>query len=160
GCGTVVGTASKAGHVDWATVTSAQAGGGMAALVKAAKAEGTLTVIALPPNWANYGAIEAAFTKKYGIKIVSENPEGSSAQEVSSLKQLQGTTREPDVVDVAPQFAIQAQQQHLLAPYQVASWSQIPSAEKASNGAWYYDYGGYISIGYNASLIHQPPQTF
>jgi len=160
GCGTVAGTASKSGHVDWASVTSAQAGGGMAALVKAAKSEGTLTVIALPPNWANYGAIEAAFTKKYGIKIVSENPEGSSAQEVSSLKQLQGTSREPDVVDVAPQFAVQAQQQDLLAPYQVASWSQIPSAEKASNGTWYYDYGGYISIGYNASLIHQPPQTF
>jgi len=98
--------------------------------------------------------------QKYGIKIVSVNPEGSSAAEVSTLKQMQGNSREPDVIDVAPQFAVEAQQQGLLAPYRVASWSGIPSAEKAKDSTWYYDYGGYVSIGYNASLIHQPPTTF
>src|SRR5881227_2900853 len=52
-----------------ATATSAADLGGMDALVKAAKAEGTLNVIALPPDWANYGAMLDAFKKKYGIKI-------------------------------------------------------------------------------------------
>ena len=45
------------GGTGWATATSAQAGGGMDALVAEAKKEGTLNVIALPPDWANYGAI-------------------------------------------------------------------------------------------------------
>ena len=44
----------SAKKVNWSTVTSAKAGGGMAALIKAAKAEGNLNVIALPADWANY----------------------------------------------------------------------------------------------------------
>ena len=51
----------------------------MAALVAAAKKEGHLNVIALPPDWANYGEIISTFTKKYGIGITSDNPDGSSA---------------------------------------------------------------------------------
>ena len=53
-CGLGVSSAATA-KVNWASVTSAKAGGGMAALVAAAKAEGSLNVIALPPTWANYG---------------------------------------------------------------------------------------------------------
>ena len=41
--------------------------GGMEALVAAAKKEGALNVIALPPDWANYGEIIKGFTAKYGI---------------------------------------------------------------------------------------------
>ena len=58
------GTADKAG-----TATSAAALGGMDALVAAAKKEGTLNVIALPPDWANYGEVIKAFQAKYGIKV-------------------------------------------------------------------------------------------
>ena len=49
----------------------------MAALIAAAKKEGHLNVIALPPDWANYGEIISTFTKKYGIGITSDNPNGS-----------------------------------------------------------------------------------
>ena len=41
--------------------TSAEDFGGMDALVEAAKKEGKLNVIALPPDWANYGEIITAF---------------------------------------------------------------------------------------------------
>ncbi len=95
---------------DWSKVTSASAGGGMAALIKAAKAEGQLTVTTLPDNWANYGAIIEAFTKKYGIKITDQNPEGSSQYEVDSMEELAGTNREPDVLDMGPAFAVEADQ--------------------------------------------------
>src|ERR1022692_920095 len=54
---------------NWSTVTTVSAGGGMAKLIAAAKKEGTLNVIALPPTWANYGNIIKAFTTKYGIKV-------------------------------------------------------------------------------------------
>ena len=50
-------SSSGSSSVNWANETSASAGGGMSALVTAAKAEGTLNVIALPPTWANYGTI-------------------------------------------------------------------------------------------------------
>ncbi|HEY7175385.1 MAG TPA: ABC transporter substrate-binding protein, partial [Micromonosporaceae bacterium] len=76
--------------VDWATAQSAAAGGGMDALVAAAKAEGTLNLIAVPRTWAGYGAIIDAFTAKYGIKINSENPDGSSGDEINAVKSTKG----------------------------------------------------------------------
>ena len=52
----------------WGTATSAATGGGMDALVAAAKKEGALNVIALPPDWANYGAHHRRRSQnKYGI---------------------------------------------------------------------------------------------
>ena len=57
----------------------------MKALIAAAKKEGHLNVIALPPDWANYGEIISTFSKKYGIPITSDNPDGSSAQENQAI---------------------------------------------------------------------------
>ena len=45
----------------------------MSTLVAAAKKEGTLNVIALPADWANYGTIIKDFTAKYGIKVNSRS---------------------------------------------------------------------------------------
>lgn len=142
----------------WATATSAQAGGGMDALVTAAKAEGTLNVIALPPDWANYGAIIKAFGDKYGIKVESANPEGSSQDEINAVKQLGTQGRAPDVLDLGQSFA--SGNTDLFAPYKVATWDSVPAANKEANGAWANDYGGYISIGCNAKLVPACPQTF
>ena len=72
-------SSTSASGVDAATATSAEDFGGLDALVDAAKKEGTLNVIALPENWANYGKIIAAFKDKYGLTVNSANPEGSSA---------------------------------------------------------------------------------
>lgn len=151
---------TSATSTDWKTVSSVSAGGGMSALVAAAKKEGTITVTALPTDWANYGAIMKAFTAKYGIKITDVNPAGSSQYEIDSIKSLKNTTRGPDVVDVGPSFALAGDQEGLFAPYKVVGWNNIGSQEKAANGAWYYDYGGYISIGYNAALVPTPPTSF
>ncbi|MGC8480391.1 MAG: ABC transporter substrate-binding protein, partial [Acidimicrobiales bacterium] len=104
-CGSTGVASASTKSVDWSKATSAQAGGGMAALIKAAKKEGQLNVIALPPGWANYGQLISTFEKKYGIKINSQNPDGSSAEELAALKSEAGTSREPDVVDVGPSFA-------------------------------------------------------
>ena len=80
----------------------------MAALVKAAKAEGHLNVITLPTNWANYGAIMKEFTAKYGIKITDANPDGSSQDEINAMEQDKGQSRAPDVLDMGTAFAIEA----------------------------------------------------
>ena len=47
-----------------AEATSADDFGGMDGLVEAAKEEGELNVIALPPDWANYGEIIKAFARQ------------------------------------------------------------------------------------------------
>ncbi|MEK6438014.1 ABC transporter substrate-binding protein [Pseudonocardia sp. T1-2H] len=158
GCVSSAGSSSSAsGGNAWATATSAQAGGGMDALVAAAKAEGTLNVIALPPDWANYGNIIKAFSDKYGIKVDSANPDGSSQDEINAVKQLGTQDRAPDVLDLGQSFALG--NVDLYAPYKVATFDSIPAANKDANGAWVNDYGGYISIGCNSTLVPVCPTT-
>ncbi|WP_330216836.1 type 2 periplasmic-binding domain-containing protein [Leifsonia xyli] len=89
--------------------------GGMDALVAAAKAEGHLNVITLPPSWANYGKIIAGFQKKYpGIQVTSENPNGSSADEVAAARAQKGQSTAPDVFDIGT--AVLSQNLDLVAP--------------------------------------------
>lgn len=144
----------------WATAQSAKAGGGMKALIKAAQKEGQLNVIALPPGWANYGTILKQFSKKYHIKITSQNPTGSSAQEIEAIKTLKGQSRAPDVIDVGNSFAVTAAKTKLLAPYKVAEWRTIPASAKTAKGNWYDDYGGYLAIGYTSSKVKHAPTSF
>jgi putative spermidine/putrescine transport system substrate-binding protein len=122
----------------------------MTALVKAAKAEGTLNVIALPPTWANYSTIISTFEKEYGIKINSALPDGTSQQEVDAVKTENGTAKAPDVVDVG--MAVALANTNLFAPYEVSTWSSIPTAQKATNGDWVQDYGGYMAVGYSSKF--------
>ncbi len=136
------------------TATSAADMGGMDALVTAAKAEGTLNVIALPPDWANYGQMITDFTAKYGIKIVSDQPDGSSADEITAAKNNAGTDAAPDVFDLGANVAIA--NTDLFAPYQVAEWSDIPANLKESTGLWVSDYAGYMSIGCDTGKVAMP----
>src|SRR5256884_1883849 len=144
----------------WATASSISAGGGMNALVAAAKKEGTLNVITLPSNWANYGTIMKDFTAKYGIKINDANPDGSSQDELNAVNQLKGQDRAPDVLDMGTAFAVKGAQQGILASYKVTSWDSIPADAKASDGTWFADYGGYVAIGYNSDKGKTPPTPF
>ena len=143
-----------------ATAKSAKDVGGLAALIKLAKAEGQLNVIALPRDWANYGEMIDTFAKKYGIKVNSANPDASSADELVAVKTLKGQSRQPDVVDVNPTFAVQGANEGLWAPYKVATWNDIASDAKDANGLWYYDYGGYVAIGYDAKRVAVAPKSF
>jgi ABC-type Fe3+ transport system substrate-binding protein len=148
------------GDVDAASATSAEDLGGMEALVEAAQAEGELNVIALPPDWANYGEMLETFSEKYDIEINSASPDGSSQDELNAVTSQRGQDRAPDVLDLGTAFARQAQAQDLLAPYKVQTWDEIPEGQKDPDGHWYNDYGGYISIGCNASVIDECPTSF
>jgi putative spermidine/putrescine transport system substrate-binding protein len=145
---------------NWATATSVASGGGMDALVAAAKKEGTLNVITLPANWANYGTIMKDFTAKYGIKINDANPDGSSQDELNAVNQLKGQDRAPDVLDMGTAFAVKGAQQGILAPYKVATWDNIPADAKATDGTWFADYGGYVAIGYDSAKVKTAPTSF
>jgi putative spermidine/putrescine transport system substrate-binding protein len=150
--------ASGEGSVPKATAavaTSAEDFGGMEGLVAAAEAEGKLNVITLPPSWANYGKIIEGFEKKYPkIKITSQNPNGSSADEVAAVKSAGNSANAPDVLDLGT--AVRAENEDLLAPYKVANWDDIPDEYKDADGVWYYDYTGLMSIGYDSSKVAAP----
>ena len=143
-----------------ASATSLKDVGGLAGLVKLAKAEKELNVIALPPDWANYGEMISTFAKKYKIKVNSVNPDGSSADEINAVQTLKGQKRQPDVVDVGLAFAVQGAKTGLFAPYKVATWNDIAVDAKDPNGLWFFDYGGYIAIGYDAKKVSPAPTSF
>ncbi|GIF47221.1 putative spermidine/putrescine transport system substrate-binding protein [Asanoa ferruginea] len=145
---------NEAAASDAAKAKTAADMGGLDKLVEAAKKEGTLNVIALPPDWANYGEIIKAFTAKYGIKVNSAQPDASSQDEINAAKQLKGQGGAPDVFDLGTAVALA--NTSMFAPYQVATWNDIPAALKEASGTWVNDYGGYMSIGYDSSKVPAP----
>jgi len=159
GCSGTAGTAGGSSGSKWASATSASSGGGMSALVAAAKKEGQLNVITLPSDWANYGTIMKKFEAKYGIKITDENPDGTSQDELNAISQTKGQSRAPDVVDVGTAFAAKGQAMGDWSPYKVATWNNIPSNEKDPSGDYYSDYGGYVAIGYDTKKVKTPPTS-
>jgi len=126
----------------------------MAALVDAAKKEGTLNVIALPPDWANYGEIIKGFQAKYGLKVDSAQPDASSADEITAAKNLKGQSKAPDVFDLGG--AVASANTTMFAPYKVATFNDIPALLKDANGLGVSDYGGFMSIGYDAGKVPAP----
>jgi putative spermidine/putrescine transport system substrate-binding protein len=141
--------------VNAAEATSAEDFGGMDGLVEAAKKEGELNVIALPPDWANYGAIIKAFEEKYGIKVNSAQPDAASQDEINAANQQKGKSTAPDVFDLGQSVALA--NTAMFAPYKVATWDDIAAAFKDPDGTWVNDYGGYMSIGFDSSKV--PPVT-
>ncbi len=133
---------------------------GLPALIAAAKKEGKLNTIALPPDWANYGEALHVFPRKYGIGISNDNPNGSSAQENEAVRSLKSDSRAPDVVDVGVSFAISGANEGLYAKYFNSNYETIPRALKDTRGYWMGDYWGAVSIGYNKTLVSNPPKTF
>jgi putative spermidine/putrescine transport system substrate-binding protein len=152
----VTAWAARGGQADAMT----SAGISLKELIKRAKKEGQLNVIALPHDWANYGEIISAFKKKYGLKMDEASPNGSSAQENQAVRSLKGDSRAPDVVDVSPSFAVDGTKEGLYTKYKVAGFKTIPGNMKDSRGYWYGDYWGAISIGYNTNLVKPAPKKF
>ena len=142
---------SSGGGVSAGSATSAQALGGVDALVAAANKEGALNVIALPPDWANYANIIKGFSDKYGIKVTSQQPDAASQDEINAAKSLKGTTRAPDVFDLGQSVALA--NTSMFADYKVSTWDDVPADFKDQNGTWINDYGGYMSIGYDSSKV-------
>ena len=147
-------SSSTSGGANAATATSAEDLGGMDALVAAAKKEGELNVIALPPDWANYGAIITAFGDKYGIKVNSAQPDASSADEITAADRLKGQSGAPDVFDLGA--AVASANTDKFAPYKVATFDSVPADFKDPDGTWVNDYGGYMSVGYDSSKVPAP----
>jgi putative spermidine/putrescine transport system substrate-binding protein len=134
-----------------------------AELVAAAKAEGTLTVIALPHDWCGYGGIIDSFKAKYPEIAVNElNPDAGSADEVEAIKANKDNKgpQAPDVIDVGLAFGPSSQAEGLLQPFKVATWDSIPSNIKDADGHWYGAYYGVMGFAVNKDLVANVPQDW
>jgi putative spermidine/putrescine transport system substrate-binding protein len=132
--------------------------GGMDALIAAAKAEGELNVITLPRDWCNYGEMMDTFSKKYGIKVNSLNPDGGSADEIQAIidNKANKGPQAPDVLDIGPAYGPQGKDQGLLAPYKVATWDTLQGA-KDPDGYFFIDYNGVLVFEVNTDVVKNPP---
>lgn len=134
----------------------------MADLVAAAKAEGTLTTIALPHDWCNYGEVIEGFKAKYGLAVNELNPDAGSGDEIEAIKANKDNKgpQAPDVIDVGFSFGESAKAEGLLMPYKVSTWDTIPADAKDPDGYWYGDYYGVLAFMVNTDVIKNVPQDW
>ena len=106
----------------------------MDALIAAAKAEGTLTTIALPHDWCNYGEVIEGFKAKYGIEVNELNPDAGSGDEIEAIKANKDNPgpQAPDVIDVGLAFGPQAKAEGLIQPYKVVDLGHDPRRGQGS----------------------------
>lgn len=131
-------------------------------LIDAAKAEGSLTTIALPHDWCNYGESIQTFKDKYGIEVNELNPDAGSGDEVEAIRANKGNTgpQAPDVIDVGLSFGPTAKSEELIQPYKVSTWDTIPDSAKDADGYWYGDYYGVLSFLINKDIVENNPEDW
>ncbi len=157
-------TVATSAAVSTTAATSAPSGakGPSQALIDAAKAEGTLNVIALDPTWLNYRLTIDTFKQKYGIKINELNPDAGSGDEVEAIKANKDNKgpQAPDVIEVGYSFGDSSKKDGLLAPYKVSNWDAIPNDAKDPDGMWYGLYYGAMAFAVNTSQVKNVPQDW
>ncbi|OBZ93051.1 iron ABC transporter substrate-binding protein [Pararhizobium polonicum] len=133
-----------------------------AELIAAAKAEGTLTTIALPHDWCGYGGVIEGFKAKYGLTINELNPDAGSGDEIEAIKANKDNKGDqaPDVIDVGLSFGPSAKADGLIQPYKVSTWDSIPDTAKDAEGYWYGDYYGVMAFEVNKDLVKESPKDW
>jgi putative spermidine/putrescine transport system substrate-binding protein len=144
------------------TVATPVPSGASDQLIAAAKAEGSLSVIALPRDWCNYADVIDSYKAKYGLQVTELNPQAGSADEIEAIKANKDNKgpQAPDVIDVGLGFGPQAAQDSLVQPYKVSVWDTIPDSMKDANGYWYGDYYGVMAFEVNKAVVQNTPQDW
>jgi putative spermidine/putrescine transport system substrate-binding protein len=131
-------------------------------LIAAAKAEGQLTVMALPRDWCGYGVVMDGFRARYGLTVNELRPNASSACQIEAIKagRRRAAPQTPDVVDIGMSFASSAKRNGLLQAYKVSTWDTIPEAAKDAQGYWYGSCYGILVFEINADLVTRTPRDW
>ncbi|HLO30485.1 MAG TPA: ABC transporter substrate-binding protein [Anaerolineales bacterium] len=136
-------------------------------LVAACKKEGMVTIIATPPNWANYGEIFADFEATTGAKINSLDPNAGSADELAAIEANKSNKgpQAPDIVDVGYAYGKQGKDAGQYQPYKVSTWDKIPDTvlglpSKDPDGYWTMGYYGVMVIETNTAVVKNPPKNW
>jgi putative spermidine/putrescine transport system substrate-binding protein len=135
-----------------------------AALVTACKTEGMLTIIATPPNWANYGEIFADFQTTTGVQINSLDPNAGSADELAAIEANKGP-QAPDIVDVGYAYGAQGVAAGDYMPYLGTYASKLPTTTLGiptadPTGLWSIGYFGIMVLETNTAVVKNPPKNW
>ncbi len=136
-------------------------------LVSACKSEGLMTIIATPPDWANYGEIFADFQTTTGVKINSLDPNAGSADELAAIEANKNNKgpQAPDIVDVGYAYGKTGKDAGQYQPYKVSNWDKIPDTmlglpAKDPDGYWTGGYYGVMALGTNTAVVQNPPKNW
>jgi putative spermidine/putrescine transport system substrate-binding protein len=136
-------------------------------LVTACKTEGMLTIIATPPDWANYGEIFADFQLTSGVKINSLDPNAGSADELAAIEANKGNKgpQAPDIVDVGYAYGAQGIAAGDYQAYKTSNWDKIPDTvlgipAKDPTGLWIGGYYGVMSMIVNTAVVKNVPTNW
>jgi len=131
-------------------------------LLPAAQGEGTLTTIALPHDWANYGEMIETYKSKFNMKVNELNPDAGSSDELEAIKANKDSKgpQAPDVIDIGVGHTVTAMNEGLLAPYKVADWDTIGDDVKDPNGYWWAEYYGVLTFEVSKPAIENTPQDW
>lgn len=129
-------------------------------IIANAQEEGAVRLMAYPETWANYAGHFEGFTEKYGVEIISDSPDASSAEELQAVQNLRGQSTQPDVLDLGYSFVNPAVEQGLVEPYKPSNFDSIPDNLKDPDGNWIGAYYGVISVGIDRSRVENIPTTF
>jgi len=136
-------------------------------LVNACKAEGMLTIIATPPDWANYGEIFYDFQATTGVAINSLNPNAGSGDELAAIEANKSNKgpQAPDIVDVGYAFGDQGVKAGDYMPYKGTYWSKLPATTLGiptydPDGKWVIGYYGIMVIETNTAVVKNPPKNW
>lgn len=131
-------------------------------LVAAAQAEGTLTTIALPHDWCNYGEVIETFKTKYDLEVNELNPEAGAGDQIEAIKANKDSPGldAPDVIDVDFAFGPSSKAEGFIQPYKVSTWDTIPDNAKDPEGYWYGSYYFVLSFFVNTDVQPDVPQDW
>jgi putative spermidine/putrescine transport system substrate-binding protein len=137
------------------------------ALVTACKAEGMMTIIATPPDWANYGEIFADFQMTSGVKINSLDPNAGSADELAAIEANKDNKgpQAPDIVDVGYAYGKTGKDAGNYQAYKVSTWDKVPATilglpAKDPDGFWTGGYYGVMAVMTNDAVVKNPPTNW
>lgn len=142
------------------TATGIDCGTTVEELAAKAKLEGKVDLIALPDTWANYAGVISTYEARYGVDAVVQNPDASSADEITAIETLRGQDGMPELVDVGASFTAQMIDSGYAESFKPSTWDEIPDNLKDANGYWIGSYYGLMGIGTNTTLVKNAPKTF
>ena len=126
--------------------------GGLSSLAKLAKAEQSLVIAGDLASAPQMAEIARRFEDQYGLTVSWALPGQTSESRfaVTGAAGYQGV--QPDIFTLDPDS--ERPQQNRVAAYRVTDFEQrIPTDHRDQDGRWVDDFGGVMSVGYNATVL-------
>lgn len=126
-------------------------------LAAAARAEGRITSVGMPDDWANWRATWADLQRLHGL--AHTDTDMSSAEQIAKMA-AERANASIDIGDVGFEFGAIAKARGLTRPYKPTTWAQVPDWAKDAEGHWALAYTGTIAFAVNKRLLKDVPRSW